>query len=175
MISAVGHETDVTIADFVADLRAATPSNAAELAVPDQDEMRQLLDSLDIRSRQVLGKKLEFYRRRLDDIASRKVLQSPTGYIDLKRMETDILKNRLLAAQEKRLSAARQAYVGYASKLDALSPLKVLSRGYALASDEKGRIIRCTDDVEAGEKIELSLSDGSLKCLVEEKRKGDER
>lgn len=175
VISAVGHEPDVTIADFVADLRAATPSNGAELAVPDQDELRQLLDGYDIRSRQVLGKKLEYYRRRLDDLASRKVLQSPTGYIDLKRMETDILKNRLLAAQEKRLGAARQAFVGCAAKLDALSPLKVLSRGYALASDERGRIIRCTDDVEAGQKIELSLADGRLKCLVEEKSKGENK
>ena len=169
VISAVGHEPDVTIADFVADLRAATPSNGAELAVPDQDEMRQMLDSLDIRARQALGKKLEYYRRRLDDLASRKVLQSPTGYIDMKRMETDLLKNRLLAAQEKRLAGARHEFVRCASTLDALSPLKVLGRGYALASDEQGRVLKNTDEIEIGHRIDLTLAGGSLKCRVEEK------
>ena len=107
VISAVGHEPDVTISDFVADLRAATPSNGAELALPDADEMRQYLDSLAIRSEQALGKKLDMYRRRLADIASRRVLQSPTGYIELKRMEAEALKNRLLAVQERRIAALR--------------------------------------------------------------------
>lgn len=172
VISAVGHEPDVTIADFVADLRAATPSNGAELAVPDQDEMRQSLDGMDIRSRQALMKKLEYLRRRLEDLGSRKVLQSPTGYIDLKRMETDLLRNRLLAAQEKRIAAGKHSYVACAAKLDALSPLKVLSRGYAVASDSSGRVVRTVDDIEAGQRIDLALSDGRLVCRVEDKKKG---
>ncbi len=173
VISAVGHEPDVTISDFVADLRAATPSNGAELAVPDSDEMRQYLDSIEIRSCQALRKKLDFYRRRLNELASRPVLKSPTGYIELKRMEAEMLKNRLLAVQECRVAGLRSAYVAYAAALDALSPLKVLARGYAVPSDRDGRVIKSADDAEIGESIDLTLSDGSLRCRVEEKVKGE--
>ena len=173
VISAVGHEPDVTISDFVADVRAATPSNGAEIAVPDADEMRQYLDGLSIRSAQALAKKLNFYRRRLADLASRKVLQSPTGYIELKRMEAEMLKNRLLAVQERRIATLRHAYVGYAASLDALSPLKVLARGYAVPGGEDGRVLRSVNDAEVGERIRLTLSDGELACRVEEKLKGE--
>jgi len=173
VISAVGHEPDVTISDFVADLRAATPSNGAELAVPDADEMRQYLDSLSIRSGQALAKKLEAYRRRLTELASRKVLQSPTGYIELKRMEAEMLRSRLLAVQERRIAALRHAYVSYAASLDALSPLKVLARGYAVPSLPDGRLVRSADDAEIGECVKLTLSDGALRCRVEEKVKGE--
>ncbi len=173
VISAVGHEPDVTISDFVADVRAATPSNGAEIAVPDADEMRQYLDGLSIRSAQSLAKKLDFYRRRLAELASRKVLQSPTGYIELKRMEAEMLKNRLLAVQERRIAALRHAYVGCAASLDALSPLKVLARGYAVPGGEDGRVLRSVNDAEVGERIRLTLSDGELACRVEEKLKGE--
>ena len=149
VISAVGHEPDVTISDFVADLRAATPSNGAELAVPDADEMRQYLDGLSIRSEQALDKKLADYRRRLGDLASRRVLQSPTGYIELKRMEAEMLKNRLLAVQERRIASLRRVYVGYAASLDALSPLKVLARGYAVPTNAAGRVLRSADEAAA--------------------------
>lgn len=175
VISAVGHEPDVTISDFVADLRAATPSNGAELAVPDADELRQYLDSLEIRTAQVLQKKLEYYRRRLNDLAARPVLQSPTGYIELKRMEAQMLRDRLLAVQERRLGNARRAFVGYAAALDALSPLKVLARGYAVANSADGRVLRSADDAIVGETIDLTLSDGALRCRVEEKMKGAEK
>ncbi len=173
VISAVGHEPDITISDFVADLRAATPSNGAELAVPDQDEMRQYLDSIDIRSRQALTKKLEHYRRALTELASRPVLKSPTGYIELKRMQTEMLRNRLLAVQERRVSSLKHAYVAYAAALDALSPLKVLARGYAVASGGGGKVIKSTADTDVGESIDLILSDGALRCRVEEKLKGE--
>jgi len=173
VISAVGHEPDVTIADFVADLRAATPSNGAELAVPDAEEMSQYLDSLEIRSRQALIKKLEVYRRRLDELASRPVMKSPTAYIELKRMEAEMLKNRLISAQEARLGVLRRNYIGYAASLDALSPLKVLARGYAVPSTEEGRVIRSTEEARIGQRLDLTLSDGVLSCRVEGKVKGD--
>ncbi len=173
VISAVGHEPDVTIADFVADLRAATPSNGAELAVPDCDELRQYLDSVDIRSRQALKKKLEMYKRRLGEIASRPVMKSPTGYIELKRVEAERLAERLIATQEMRLSKLRRSFVAYAASLDALSPLKVLSRGYAVPSSEDGKVLRSTENIEIGDKIDLTLADGKLLCKVEGKVKGE--
>ena len=168
VISAVGHEPDVTIADFVADLRAATPSNGAELAVPDQSEMREALLSAEIRSQQAMKKKLMELRRRLSQLSERPVMRSPTGYIDQKRMELDFLRSRLASAGERKVSAAKHEYVRLASSLDALSPLKVLGRGYAAALDGEGKTIKSAASVCRGDKISVLLHDGSLDCLVEE-------
>ena len=170
VISAVGHEPDVTISDYVADLRAATPSNGAELATPDQEELRDALVNLSARSGHALRKKLDAYRKRLEELGSRRVLQSPMGYIDLKRMEVDLLRSRLLRRHEAVLAAARQRYVHLAASLDALSPLKVLSRGYAVAADSGGSVLRSLADVETGARIAVTLSDGTLDCTVNEKR-----
>ena len=172
VISAVGHEPDVTISDFVADLRAATPSNAAELATPDAEELRAALRSFSVRSDQAIRKRLEASRAALRDLAGRRAMQSPTAYIDLKRMEVDMQRARLLSEQERRVAAARPAFVRAAASMDALSPLKVLGRGYAIASKEDGAVLRSVKDADVGERIDLTLRDGQLECLVE-KRKED--
>ena len=170
VISAVGHEPDVTIADYVADLRAATPSNGAELAVPDSDELRMALQSLSLRCDQAVKKRLERERAALEQLSSRRVMQSPTGYIDLKRMEVDMQRTRLLSAQERRLADANHGFVRRAAALDALSPLKVLGRGYAIAEDADGQPIRSVADAEVGAVIGLRLRDGSLGCRVESRK-----
>lgn len=169
VISAVGHEPDVTIADYVADRRAATPSNGAEIAVPDAQEVRQALLNASVRCQQGMKKRLETYRRTLCDLASRRVMQSPMGYIDLKRMELDMQRSRLLSAQERRLADAKHSFVRLTASLDALSPLKVLSRGYAIASDGSGKALRSIGEVREGEKISVDFSDGTLQCTVDEK------
>ncbi len=168
IISAVGHEPDVTIADYVADLRAATPSNAAELAVPDEAELRQALSSMEVRSLQAIGKKLSEKRNRLSDLASRRVMQNPTAYIDQKRLELDSAENALRSRFERLINIKKQNYIRYAASLDALSPLKVLGRGYSIASDEEGRAVSSAESVKVGDKLRLSLSRGSLKCTVNE-------
>ncbi len=170
VISAVGHEPDVTISDFVADLRAATPSNGAELAVPDQSEIREYLMECDMRTAQAMRKRLDYLRRRLDDMGTRRVMQSPTGYIDQKRMELDYLRSRLASAGERIVGTSRHGYVRLAAALDALSPLKVLSRGFSVATGRDGRILHSVKDTETGDRIELRLSDGRLGCLVEERK-----
>ena len=169
VISAVGHEPDVTIADYVADLRAATPSNGAELATPDRSELSDALRGAQERCGRAVAKRLEAYRSRLRELRSRRVMQGPMGYIDLKRMELDMLRGRLQHRQEARVAAARQAQARRAAELDALSPLKVLSRGYAFAEGEDGKFVRALADVETGQQIRVSVSDGSLKCTVNEK------
>ena len=174
VISAVGHEPDVTIADYVADLRAATPSNGAELAVPDAAEIRDALDSARARCMQAIRKQLESRRRALHDLASRRVMQSPTGYLDVKRMALDMAQSRLLTAQERRVSEQKQRFVRLTAALDAMSPLKVLSRGYAVVSDDSGNVIRRAADAGIGERIQVELSDGGLYCRVEE-RKGQNK
>ena len=170
VISAVGHEPDVTIADYVADLRAATPSNGAELAVPDEGELRELLGATSIRCSPAMKKRLEYYRRILNDLAGRSVMQSPMGYIDKKRMELDMRRERFAAVQERRIAEKKQNFVRLVASLDALSPLKVVSRAYAIASGSDGRVLRKTSDAAIGEQIDIALSDGSLRCTVDERK-----
>jgi exodeoxyribonuclease VII large subunit len=173
VISAVGHEPDVTIADYVADVRAATPSNGAELAVPDASELRDALGSDAVRISQAVKKRLELARRRLEDLRSRRVMRSPTGYLDQRRMELDMQRANLLAAQERRVADVKHALVRLTASMDALSPLKVLSRGYAIASGSGGAVLRRAADAEIGEKINVRLGDGSLGCRVEERKEND--
>ncbi len=168
VISAVGHEPDVTIADYVADVRASTPSNAAELAVPDENEMREYLMSMSIRQTQAMKKSLNRMNTRLDDIKSRRVLQNPMAYVDAKRAELDYVSGKLIAAAEKTNAANRHRFVALASALDAMSPLKVLGRGYAIASKENGEIVKSVSDANTGDKLCLSVSDGLIKCTVDE-------
>lgn len=167
VISAVGHEPDVTIADFVADLRAATPSNAAELVAPDVSELRDAIRSASVRLDQAIDRSLSQRRAALTELSSRRVMQSPTGFIDQRRLELDSIRLRLDAAATGRLNRERQEFARLAAKLDALSPLKVLGRGYSIALDSDGRAVRESAQLKAGDKLDLRLSRGGAKCLVE--------
>ena len=164
VISAVGHEPDVTISDYVADLRAATPSNAAELAVPDQDALRQTLDAMSMSMAQAMDRRLKNARLQLDSFAKRPVLVSPFGYFEQKQKALVLLENRLISAQKGNVERNQRRFVAVTAKLDAMSPLKVLTRGYALASDEKGNLIRSVDQVKENELIDLRVSDGVIKA-----------
>lgn len=168
VISAVGHEPDVTISDYVADVRASTPSNAAEIAVPDEADIRALLANMSIRQTQAMRKSITRLSTRLDDFKGRRVLRDPMAYVDTKRSELDHVQDRLVAAAEKLCSANRHKFVALASALDAMSPLKVLSRGYAIASDAEGKLVKSVGDVAGGDVLSLSVSDGTIKCTVEE-------
>ena len=166
VISAVGHEPDVTISDYVADLRAATPSNAAELAVPDQDALRQSLDAMAAAMATSFGRQLKAARQHLTVLSQSPALQSPTGYIEQREKSLELLKNRLISAQNRNITQKNQRYIAAVSKLDAMSPLKVLTRGYSMAQTETGTVIRSVSQVELGERIRISLSDGNLSATV---------
>jgi exodeoxyribonuclease VII large subunit len=167
VVSAVGHEPDVTIADYVADRRAATPSNGAEIVGPDQEDVRSVLGADEIRLRQAMGKKLDMLTRRLSDLAARPALNDPEVYLGAKRMGLDYARAALLAAGEKKNADCRRSYVALAAKLDALSPLKVLGRGYSIA-EKQGAVLRRAEDVVPGDHISVKLAGGRLGCLVEE-------
>ncbi|MCL2562693.1 MAG: exodeoxyribonuclease VII large subunit [Oscillospiraceae bacterium] len=167
VISAVGHEPDVTIADFVADVRAATPSNAAELAVPHVDELREILDNDGERMTAVISRQLAQYRERLADFRGKAVLESPLGYIGQRRQAYEHVRERLLGIARQQMAERRERYVGLAAKLDALSPLKVLGRGYSVVKSGDGRVLNRAGDVEIGENISVTLSKGTLHCIVE--------
>ena len=166
VISAVGHEPDVTIADFVADLRAATPSNAAELAVPDQNEMYGRLAQLEGRLGQAMGRNLERTRKRLEQAARCRMLQDPMSYVDDRRLLLDYQRQRLARGLSDAAGRERERFARLSAGLDALSPLKVLGRGYAIARREDGKIITATGDVHRGDQMSLRVTDGEISCRV---------
>lgn len=168
VISAVGHEPDVTIADFVADVRAATPSHAAELAVPDQGELAERIQSLRLHMVRSQGKRLELSRRRLDALAAKRVLSDPLAPVQDKRLLLDHVQKELYHAAMGRLAEPRARTAGLAASLDAMSPLKVLGRGFALVTNNEGKPLRRTEDAPVGSQIAARLSNGRLVCRVEE-------
>ena len=168
VISAVGHEPDVTISDFVADLRAATPSNAAELAVPDQDALYQTLDAMSSAMATALSRQLTASRRQYQLLSAHPALQSPVGYLEQRRKSLELLKNRLVSSQEQGIHRAKNRYIGVTAKLDAMSPLKVLTRGYAMAQTEEGSVLKSVSQVNPGDNIRISISDGTLSAAVTE-------
>lgn len=170
VISAVGHEPDVTISDFVADLRAATPSNAAELAVPDQDALRQTLDSVSSSMATALSRQLTAAQRHYQLLSAHPALQSPVGYLEQRRKSLELLKNRLLSSETQQINTAKARYIAMTAKLDAMSPLKVLTRGYAMAQTQDGSVLRSVTQVNSGDLITISVSDGSLTAAVTEKK-----
>lgn len=166
VISAVGHEPDVTISDYVADLRAATPSNAAELAVPDQDALLQTLDSMSAAMTTVLTRQIRSARQHLKVLSASPALQSPVGYLYQKKKNLELLQNRMVSAESNMIHRRKQAFIGLTSKLDAMSPLKVLTRGYAMAQTEGGEVLRSVDQLDIADNVTVTLSDGRFTATV---------
>lgn len=167
VISAVGHEPDVTISDYVADLRAATPSNAAELAVPDMADLNIRLNEAQNAMSRALQKKTQLYRRSLDALAGSRALQDPTNYLADRQMQLDHLQTCLASAMDRRLNNKKRDFIRLTATLDALSPLKVLGRGYSVTKTSRGSIVKSVADVAPGDKLEIDLTDGKLDCRVE--------
>ena len=165
VVSAVGHEPDVTISDFVADRRAATPSNAAEIVAPDQQELRQRLDAMQLRMLQSLQKQLQVDRRQVQLLSQARVLQDPMNYVLERRTRLAQLQKQLASAMRQRLAADRERFAKRAAALDAMSPLKVLGRGYALVKNGQ-KLVKSTNDAKPGDRLTLQLSDGTLPAIV---------
>ena len=166
VISAVGHEPDVTISDYVADMRAATPSNAAELAVPDQDALRQTLDALSVSMAASLNRQLMSARKHLSILAGSKALQSPEAYLNQRREALQAMKLHLTAVQQKNIDRNKQNFIKLTAKMDAMSPLKVLTRGYAIAEKTDGTVIKSVRSINRGERFLVRLTDGSISAEV---------
>ncbi len=171
VISAVGHEPDVTISDYVADRRASTPSNAAELAVPDQEELRQTLDHLYHRLDRAMDRRLRERQDALVRLGSSPFLRSPLQAVREKRMALDLHRQRLIRAMERKTGETRQTIGRLAAALDALSPFKVLGRGYAISYTEDGAVLTSVRQAKAGDPVDLRVSDGTLHCRVEGKER----
>ena len=166
VISAVGHEPDVTIADYVADVRASTPSNAAEIAVPDRAEISSAINGYNVRVYHEIRKKLDACCSQVKAFASRRVLMEAGEVVNLRRMDLDLLREKLLASQSKILAEKKHCFSVLTASLDALSPLKVLSRGYSAAFDESGKVIRSVAALQPEDSFNLLFADGQAGCTV---------
>lgn len=174
VISAVGHETDFTLCDFAADCRAPTPSAAAELAVPDATELRARITSFSSKMRLLLANTVKTRRRTLELLASRPVLRDPAGLLGASRMRLDGVAEHLGRAATASLSFYRNRMAEAAARLNALSPLAVLSRGYALTRREDGTLLTSVREAKVGERMELQLADGRAVGRIEEIIPADE-
>ena len=175
VISAVGHETDYTICDFVSDVRAPTPSAAAELAVPDREMLKYKLQNYNVRLKNALVKKLDAGRKELDKINSRPIFKHPLDNINQHRLKIDNLLRLLGKNSEIQLKAKKTQFSLLVGKLDALSPLKIFERGYCIARKPDGEVIRSIVQVADRNDVEINVSDGQIYCqVVEVKTNGKE-
>ena len=169
VISAVGHETDFTICDFVADLRAPTPSAAAELAVPDWAEQRAYISGLMLHASSLIRQEIAEQKVRVNTLSQSRVLKNPLETVEIGRQTLDSLLNRLLFAQKSNFSLSASRFSEMCAKLDALSPLKVLSRGYA-AVYSGGKIIDSAEKTDMTKNISVRFADGEIECKPLEKK-----
>ena len=191
IISAVGHEIDFTIADFVADLRAPTPTGAAELAVPNRIDVINYIDQLKIRNKKIIFNKIEFLKQKLNDITNKYILKNPMSIYEIKEQRLDNLLDRLQKLKYnitniynkkekeylnitssfifkepiKLTEKKKQKYLQIISKLDALSPLSTIKRGYSVVR-KNNKVITSKNDLIKNDKIEIELSDGNIKAEI---------
>lgn len=168
IISAVGHETDTTIADFVADLRAPTPSAAAELAVFEGDRVSEQLNGYEKRMNALIRQKCGEYRLKLHSYEAKLAALSPEAKLKEQRMRLMHLEEKLEAAMDRRISQLKHRMALTAQRLDGLSPLKKLSSGYAFISDDQGNSIRDIHQIKAGDELSVHLIGGQAKTTVTE-------
>ena len=171
VISAVGHETDFTICDFVADLRAPTPSAAAEIAVPDMGELSSILRGSMLTLERSLTNQIKRKRDRVNAVASKRVMSSPESFIDIRKETLDRISEKLYSAWDNAMERRRSKLANITGKIDALSPLAVLTRGYSAAFDESGKPISKASTLPRGKRFTLRLSDGTVSAVSEGENK----
>lgn len=167
VVSAVGHEPDVTISDFTADLRAATPSNAAELVAPDQSELRAALEGMRASMLASMRQRLTRSRQQLTGLSASPMLRNPMNYLQERRLRLDKLTGDFRRVGTRLLQARRQDLIRLSASLDAMSPLKVLARGYSMTADADGRLISSVTEVSPGQSLTILVSDGKIRAAVE--------
>ena len=165
VISAVGHETDFSISDFVADLRAPTPSAAAELAVPNVSDIQIKLESYNLRYKNALKKKTEIMRLRYEKCMMNKVFRDPLQNIHDKYLKLDIINRSLQNSINNKVQNSKSEMIELITKLDNLSPLKTLTRGYSII-EKKGKVVKSVKDLNSDEEINIRLIDGNTKAKI---------
>ncbi len=172
VISAVGHETDFTICDFVSDRRAPTPSAAAELAVPESGELKRKFGNVVSKMQGLIDARIKGEREKLRLISERRVLNNPGTYIDDKRMLLMSLSRELDNAALSKLEREKHRFLRLSSVLEALSPLKIISKGYSAVFTDDGELVKSVDGVTVGQKVHFKVSDGNIDATVDGKSSG---
>lgn len=173
VISAVGHETDFTLCDFVADLRAPTPSAAAELAVPDKSELRQMLFGAENALSKEMEAKITALRMAVKELAAARPMQNPQNYVADKQMELSYLAQKQDAAIDLLFLKQKNSFAALCGKMQTLSPLSVLARGYAAVFDGQGKAVSSVSGLSVGDGVRVRLCDGVALATVTELVKGD--
>lgn len=168
VISAVGHETDFTICDFVADMRAPTPSAAAELAVPDANELQYALSALKNRMFLNVSSGIADRRSRLEYLTSKGALKSPDEMLSNRSQRLDTAFSKMLSSYENRIGGKKVEFISTATALSKLDPMSVLMRGFAFVSDKNGKNVYSSQALAKGDKINVRFHDGSAVCEVKE-------
>ncbi len=173
VISAVGHETDFTICDFVSDRRAPTPSAAAELAVPESEELKRKFGNVVSRMQTLTDARIKSQRQILKMLSERRALTQPSAYIDDKRMMLMSLTKELESSVNYKLTTEKQKFARLSSVLEAVSPLKVISKGYSAVFKDGGKLVKSVDDLNEGDDVSFKLTDGSINARVVSKKKAE--
>ena len=171
VISAVGHEIDFTICDFVADLRAPTPSAAAELATPNLADIAAKIDGFKSRSILAISSLIEEYKTRLEYISSSKVFKSPISMLEIPKLRLSVAKKELISTFTRAVMTKRNDFSQKVAKINALNPLSILSRGYATVTSDEGKTIKSINDIEKNSKISIRFLDGSAQATIDSKER----
>lgn len=166
IVSAVGHETDFTICDFVADFRAPTPSAAAEIIVPSKLELAKRIADINKRLYYCISKIIEINKNYYINLKSQRVLQNPMDIINEKSQYLSNLQTALIKNTQLKIALKKEQFAKHISKLEALSPLAVLNRGYAIATDEKNIVIKSAKSIKINDDLNIKFKDGNVKCKV---------
>ena len=173
MISAVGHETDFTIADFVSDLRAATPTAAAEAAVPDMRELRADMESFLLESVRAVKQKTAYLETSLEMYSPEKLVSAIENKINGYQNKLDsIMKDMVMLFKEK-IHSEEIRIEKLKGRVDSLDPVKILSQGYGAVTDEEGKYIKSVSEIAPGDEINVIIKDGRISCIVKDIRKGE--
>ncbi|MBO5092204.1 MAG: exodeoxyribonuclease VII large subunit [Clostridia bacterium] len=171
VISAVGHEIDFTICDFVADLRAPTPSAAAELATPNLADIVAKIDGFKSRSILAISSLIEEYKTRLEYISSSKVFKSPISMLEIPKLRLSAAKKELISTFTRAVMTKRNDFSQKVAKINALNPLSILSRGFATVISDEGKTIKSINDIEKNSKISIRFLDGSAQATIDSKER----
>ena len=167
VISAVGHETDFTICDFAADLRAPTPSAAAELAVPETEDIKRRLENINTRNRNNIQSRIAIHRTRLEQIRNVGVMSSPERLLDGRRMNVLYCSEKMQRFCGELYNAEKIRLAKTAAKLEALNPLGIISRGYSAVTDTEGNVVRSVTELQRGDRLRVRFADGEAQATVE--------
>lgn len=166
IISAVGHETDFTLCDFAASVRAPTPSAAAELAVPESSELKRKINNVNTRMELLCGQRIKILKEKLTALSNSRVLTNPMNFIDDRKMALGMTEDKLITRMNTLLERKKSSLVSHAAKLDALNPLSVVARGYSAVFNDEGKLIKSISQTKKGDMVSFMVTDGKISAEV---------